>query len=416
LRREGARDEARALAERRVAERPGYRAHIALAGVLRDSGDLEASVAQFRAAIPYDPLDPAAYLDIGDLLLDLGRPGDAREAYENVLAAEPEHPWARPSALYARSVAADDGAAEEELLVWSRARRDNARATELATRVWPFVFSLPSRSESSINGCRAARERQDALRSIGVSSFEAPSALWALRAALGEAGRALSVGFAEIPVPDPRDPIRKVPFVCWQFPYEGVLGRLRGARTVEGKPALPAPVVAHAGSIATMAARPFDADDWWRRGRGTVDELGAEAARAAALGCLVHTPPNPRPDLEWWDWMFHVQVAAALVIARLDDGWVGSARRETLLALVDGPVDWVATAGLVGIAAIAERDPAARAGAIEALAGALDLRPMSPVVFMCIMEPCVALLRLQKALPEALAARVRRLHAEYRST
>lgn len=43
------------------------------------------------------------WIDIGDMLWEHGREAEALEAYEKVLAHEPEHPWALPSALLLRA-------------------------------------------------------------------------------------------------------------------------------------------------------------------------------------------------------------------------------------------------------------------------------------------------------------------------
>jgi tetratricopeptide (TPR) repeat protein len=412
-RKSGRTDAAATLAEDWVAERPGYWSHVALGNARRHQGRFEQAIAQFRHAIPYDPEDTAARLDIGDLSMELGKDRDALDAYEAVLARKPEHPWALPSVLFVRARAPEGEASGRELLNWARAHPGEARATQLATELYPYTFALPPRPESMIRGAAHALEKDLGVAQLAISSFEAPSALRALRAVLGDKGSMLEVSFGEIPQPDPRDPLGRVPFTVWKFPHQGLLGRLTGDRAIEAEPALPAPPPAPAGSIATLASRPFDRDSWWAGAAGVVTEHGLATARAGALGCLVYTPPCPIANLPWWDWMFRVQVASAFVLARLELGWSQGPRREALTALLHGPVDWVCTAALLVLAEIAEREPDARQGCLELLAGALDLRPLSPVVFMCILEPAVDMLRRFDELPPALRDRVDRLHREF---
>jgi hypothetical protein len=412
-RKSGSTDASASLAEDWVAERPGYWSHVALGNARRHQGRLEEAIAQFRYAIPYDPEDTAARLDIGDLFMELGKDRDALDAYEAVLARNPEHPWALPSALFVRGRAPGGEAAGRELLNWARAHPGEARATQLATLLYPYTFALPPRPESMIRGAAHALAKDLGLAKLAVSSFEAPSALRALRAVLGDKGTKLEVSFGEIPQPDPRDPVGRVAFTAWKFPHQGMLGRLTGDRAIEAEPALPTPPLAPAGSIATLASRPFNRDGWWAGAASIVTEHGSASSRAAALGCLVHTPPCPIADLPWWDWMFHVQVASAFVLARLETGWSQGPRREALTALLHGPVDWICTAALLVLAEIAEREPDARQGCLELLARALDLRPLSPVVFMCILEPAVDVLRRLDGLPPALRDRVDRLHREF---
>jgi tetratricopeptide (TPR) repeat protein len=411
-RKSGRLDAAASLAEDWVAERPGYWSHVALANARRHQGRLEEAISQFREAIAFDPEDTAARLDVGDLSMEVGNVREALEAYDVVLGREPEHPWAHPSAMFLRARGPEGDTASRALLSWARAHPGDARAADLATRLYPYTFALPPRPEAMISGAAHALGKDLGVAKLAISSFEAPSALRALRAVLGEKGARLEVSFGEIPRPDPRDPLGRVPFTAWKFPYRGLLGPLTGDRAIDAEPALPPPPPAPAGSIAALAARPFDREIWWAGAASVVTEHGADAARTAALGCLVHTPPCPLADLWWWDWMFRVQVASALVLGRLESGWSAGPRREALTTLLRGPVDWVCTAALVAAAEIAEREPVAREGCVELLASALDLRPVSPVVVMCILRPAVDLLRRFDGLPAGLRERVDRLYRD----
>ncbi len=411
-RKSGRLDAAASLAEGWVAERPGYWSHVALANARRHQGRLEEAIAQFRKASAFNPEDTAALLDVGDLSMEAGNVRAALEAYDVVLAREPGHPWAHPSALFLRAREPEGDGAGRALLSWTRAHPGDARAADLATRLYPYTFALPPRPEAMISGAAQALGKDLSVTKLTVTSFEAPSALRALRAVLGEKGARLEVSFGEIPRPDPRDPLGPVPFTVWKFPRRGLLGRLTGDRAIDAEPALPPAPSAPASSIAALAARPLDREGWWAAAASVVREHGPATARAAALGCLVHTPPCPLADLWWWDWVFRVQVASALVIGRLESGWSEGPRREALTTLLRGPVDWVCTAALVATAEIAEREHDVREGCLKLLASALDLRPVSPVVVMCIQRPAVDLLRRFDELPAGLRQRVDLLYRD----
>jgi tetratricopeptide (TPR) repeat protein len=400
------------LAQARVAERPGYWPHVALGTALRYAGQVEEAILQFESALEFEADDVAARLDIGDLRLELGDEDAALEQYQAVLAREPQHPWATASALYLRARRPGGQAAATQLLALARAHPDQDRAQYLATTLAPFWFALPPRPEASIQGLAQALATGQRAKAMGLSSYEAPSAIRAMRAALGDASADFEISFAEIPRPDPRDPIGQVPYVLWKFPRSGPFGL--GRRAIEGTPGVAAPAPAHAALIAALAAGGFDRDAWWEGAAAVVAELGGETARATALGCMLHTPPCPRAELSWWTWVFQVQVAAAFVLARLERGWQPGLRRDALRSLVHGPVDWITTAALVALAEIVRREPEARAGSLELLAGALDLRPQSPVVYMCIVEPCAHLLGRLEDLPADLRARVDGLLEEIR--
>src|SRR5262249_2068940 len=50
---------------------------------------------------------------------------------------------------------------------------------------------------------------------------------------------------------------------------------------------------------------------------------------------------------------------SALILARVDGGWEGSARRRALLSILNGPMDWTISAAVIALAAIARDDPEA---------------------------------------------------------
>jgi hypothetical protein len=58
--------------------------------------------------------------------------------------------------------------------------------------------------------------------------------------------------------------------------------------------------------------------------------------------------------------VYAVQVAAALALLGVDGGWQGSTRREALLGLALGPMDWTVDAAVVALARLAEHDEEAR--------------------------------------------------------
>jgi hypothetical protein len=135
----------------------------------------------------------------------------------------------------------------------------------------------------------------------------------------------------------------------------------------------------------------------------TARVLGPEAA-AAVIAAMIHTSEPPSWSTPW-NWSWRVAVAGALVLAGLDEGWDGSVRKRALLALVDGPVDWLATAGLVALARTADREPALVATVARILDDAAAA-PLTPIHHMCLIEPAVQLLvQLPGASPSQRAAR-----------
>jgi tetratricopeptide (TPR) repeat protein len=392
LRKAGQVQEAVDFGQARAYEWPSYQVFIALGGALRQVGELEAALDAFGGALRHarnEQDQVGAGLDIGDLLMELRRYDDAAKAYGRVLEVDPDEAWATASALYLRA-RGGDAQARQALLEAARAEPPSERASSLAVKIAPYEFGLPPRPESLIELAAAGIEKGNTLTAAAVSGFEAPSALRSIRAAWGKDVR-IDVG--SMPTPDPRDPRRPVPFTLWKFPYAGRFGRFGGKRAVEATPGVDPPEPEIASALARMASRPFSPDGWWQAADGIVREHGATRARDGALGSMVHWPPLGNDRMALWDWAFHVQVAAAFVLARLDERWPEGLRREALTAVLDGPVDWVGTAALVALTEIARREPEARAD-ILSLVSERALSPhVSPITYMCWIEPAAQLVR-----------------------
>ena len=124
-------------------------------------------------------------------------------------------------------------------------------------------------------------------------------------------------------------------------------------------PAADAPSEGIAQVLAVFADRRYRLPAWFELAKDTAERLGP-GALASLLGAMVHPPAPPSASHDAFDWTFRVQIAAALNIARLDAGWVGSLRRDALLALVRGAPDWSAAAAALALAELARSERAAR--------------------------------------------------------
>jgi tetratricopeptide (TPR) repeat protein len=382
------------LAQTRIDLKPTVNAYVALAGVHRRAGRLLEAIESFREASAIDPKNEAVLLDIGDSFLELGELEEALAAYRSAIEVAQNSDWGHASADFVNVLLDDDPDARARLL--ERASLDGAstRATELALRIAPFAHGLPPRPESCISLLRGGTQRDYTPVEIGISSLESPSAFACVRRFWPD----VPID-AAVPAPDPREPLGRVPFVLWTFPRGGLLGWF-GERSIEGVPAVPPPRAASVDAIAAFAARHFAPDTWWLEASSVARSIGPDAI-SEACAAMVH-PPEVVGAHQVWDWMFRVQVASALVIARADDRWSGP-RRDALTAIVRGPVDWVVTAALAAMTEIAIREPHNRTAVQEDFAMASAREP-SPVVHMCISAPSVHLSLRMPDLPEALRA------------
>ncbi len=384
-------DEALAVAKEEHDARPSYLSSVFLAGVHRDRGELKDAHARFEEALAKQPDDVAVRLDMGDLSIDLGRPDDAIAQYEWVLGKDPNNDWAKPSLLYARFVKSGDKAARDELEKLADADT-KGRARSLAFAVTPFLGFLPRRPESVLAAVDQIREqgRQkgfDELKKgpikLQISSLEAPTAIRAAAAQFVELGLAVDVEIGAVPEPDPRLPTQKTVYEL--FRYEGA----------STKPVLPPATEKTALAVARLAATRFHGPTWAELARRTAKELGFDKA-PEILSLMVILPPLPRavlPDgkpapspFKLGDWWFRVQVAAALTLAFIDEGWEDSVRKRALESMIFGPPDWITTAGMIALTALANVDPVARPHA-EALLYGLIRPASSPIELVCVAQP-----------------------------
>lgn len=409
-------DEALAVAKEEHEQRPSYLSSVFLAGVHRDRGELKDAHARFEEAVAKQPDDIAVRLDMGDLSLDLGRPDDAIAQYDWVLGKEPENPWAKPSKLYAQYAKTNDKAARNELELLAETDT-KGRARALALAITPYLGFLPRRPESVLGAVDAIREqvKQKGIEEmkkqplkLQISSLEAPSAIRCAAAQFVEMGLAVDVEIGGIPQPDPRLPAQKTVYEL--FKYEGA----------STKPVLPPAQEKAAIAIARLAATRFHGPTWAELARRTAKELTFEKANEI-LSLMVIFPPLPRAVLpdgkpapspfklpEWW---FRVQVACALTLAFIDEGWEDSVRKRALESMIFGPPDWITTAGMVALTALANVDPVARPHAEGLLYGLI--RPAaSPIELACVAQPLAHCLLQLPGLDADTKASFRELRAE----
>lgn len=360
LRRVGLVDEAARAARRSMELLPNPWAASALGLALRARGEWDAAVEAFRAAGRLDDSYPIR-AEVARVHLDAGRLADAERELEaeRITDDDPEltamRAWVRvrlrgdtrPAGFFRRLFAKKDPWLEDV------AKRIGERAdADLFRQVSIFgVVHPPSPTDATANVVRQlAGKPADGPISVSVTTLEAPSNRLALALAAGVTDLAtVAYRFGDIPEPDPRLPRRPVRDVVWMY---------RGPEKRDVIQVLPAPEKDVRRAVDAIAGTPYLLPRWWAAARQAGPALGPSAVDEL-LGAMVHPPLTP-VGMNPVDWVFQRQLAAAFLLAHVDDGWEGSRRREVLFSLVDGVMDWTTEVAIIALTELALDEPLAR--------------------------------------------------------
>jgi tetratricopeptide (TPR) repeat protein len=408
LRKTGHLDEALSLARRAYEATPCYHLASSVAQVYHARNEEEPWREWQETALRHEPGDIPTRNDLGDHYFARGNLAEAERWYREILDLDPGEPWARPSSLAVRAHQGDKNA-ENELRAYAADHPDNERASQLGPFGTPYVDDFPSPQEAIVNILRQLRAKVESGETfppgevkINVSGLEAPSARLALETGLADLGLHLTVRYScKVQSPDPRLPRRRVRFQVWQYPVSREW-LIRKNVSTDPVPAVPRPPEALAQAIGELAQTPYNRRRWLDGARPIVSRLHPTVENV--LGVLAFPPPTPQ-DRQAPDWIYQIDIAAALVLATIDETpWIGSVRRTALLDLAMGPMDWSVDAAVVALATLAESDP----DIVPEVAATLDilLKNQPGPGYVCYEAAVVYCSQLLMGLPESLRALV----------
>ena len=366
LNRLGNLDEALKLAREAHSLEPGSATAAALAGTHASRNEMDQALKVYQETLEREPSDIAARLNMADLLVHKGQFKEAQELYAAVLEQEPEQEIAKSSIYFLRFVGGDGEEWRDRLLDLAEEQPENERAQRLAQQVTPFLGYLPDPVDVMIH-LRPAGAGESAKSALAFPCLEAPSNILAF-----DWLKKMDMTVACLQTPDPRLPRGWVDYLLWK--YDDIRPRVAVAP--------PAPELAHA--VAEIAAQPYRLDAWWVMARRLAQHLGPEKVDDL-LAAMVYPPGVAHVDRPA-QWVYRVQMAAALVIAQLDEGWENSIRKKALLSLAHGPMDWTVDAALVALAALArEEEDAANeiTGLFQALKEGAESFSFYPALLWC---------------------------------
>lgn len=364
-------EEGLALLKEVQATRPSWHGAVAEGLILRESGQAPEADAAFRGALELDPSDLSARLEAGDMYVRREEWDQALAWYQEVLEVEPEHPWAEPSALWCtwrRDSPADSPDETFPPRLVELLQGGNQRARMVFGRFIPYVGYLPGPKDATAHILFQILEQPESVTGsldLDLSDIESPSnaVAFALAARLVGADFWLNPTYGNIAKPDPREPVAETRFQLWKREGEILVG------------ALEEPAADVAQAVLELAERPFDSEVNWAEAGRLAQRLGT-AAVPDLLACFVHPPGSP-PLESVLDWVVRVQCTLAQVLAQIDSGWEGSARKDALLSLLHGPRDWSTEAAILALTDLVREEPLLSAEVSDAFRALDEATPNS---------------------------------------
>jgi len=310
-------------------------------------------------------------IERGDHLLERGELAQAVTEYGKILDKQPDHPAAAPN-YYALQYQLDhDAYWLRKLQRFAADHPENSRAAQWMTTLMPegiaYVHFLPEPTEAMINLIKQLIDEgakpPEGVFEITLSSLESPSARLAVERWIASVrpNSRLKVTFPLIKANDPRRPTAAIDpaLVVWRYDEDN---SPHPAMNPPTSPALER-------EISAIARQPFNMPAWKVSARAAGDRLGSDSTRGL-MALMVNPPPAPDTFTEW-EWIFHVQIAAALVIAQSSRSWEfpiekkgifgkssqPAPRKQALFALLRGAMDWTVTAAILALTELALDEP-----------------------------------------------------------
>jgi tetratricopeptide (TPR) repeat protein len=351
LRRLGRADESLTVAGLAFEAEATWMNAIAVANARREVGDVDGALAWYERALELSPDHDSIRLDIADLLCDAQRYVQGLERYEQVLARDPNNAWAAPSVHWFRWLATGDDAHRRALDAYVAANPENERAQLLARasaeRTTPWVGWLPAPREASIGVLEHLQQAwADGVPAeagpvvVELTAAEAPSVRLAAKMTFELEGWGVELGWriADWGEPDPRQPVGDAPL--WRWDGEDAVA------------AVAPPDERIAEAVSGLGSMIFHLRTWVDEAARIARDLGPDAV-GDVLAVMVW-PTKPPPGCPAWIWVQRLQVAAALIVARLvpADAAVIALSRPLL-----GPVDWCVDAAIVALVSLVDASP-----------------------------------------------------------
>lgn len=222
---------------------------------------------------------------------------------------------------------------------------NNAKPDDIKLVTTPLVGYLFSRKDYTVNIFeQVPRDRiQNHSLQITTPGIEPPSVRLAL--ALATTGNLdltqLDYTFHQIPEPDPRYSTSNPTFKAWIYDEETNCIPIQAVSKPDDEIYI---------LVNKLANQAYYLPHWWQQAKQLMKNNSLELSKL--IGTMVYPEAAPE-NFKSSTWITHSQLAAALLIAATGSKWYGSLRREILLDLLHGPIDWITDSVLIALTEVA---------------------------------------------------------------
>lgn len=203
-----------------------------------------------------------------------------------------------------------------------------------------YINCLPEPEEAGINVARQIAERleQGPLEGeivLSLNYMEAPSAqrVFGLMLHDFDSQATVTVKVDAIPSPDPRD--SQASFSLWKFDDH------------LGQPAVAPPGLDAVEACCQLATAAFNPSGNWLQAQQLAQTWEQEQI-PELLAVMVH-PPAIQDRCEAWVWLPRIQLAAALLVAAIEQRDGILPEDSFLLQVIQGPIDWTTNAAVIAL-------------------------------------------------------------------
>ncbi len=360
LRRAERYEETQQLAAARFQKNPEPAAAIAQAMAYRAAGQYNRAIQSFEQAWKIDP-DPLLFIEMAKAKWDAGgQKAAAKFLKKGLKKSEDQFQNNQEFSLMQRYLKSDPDLIN---ILGQDVRPDDF--INLITPLQGYLLPVRDASLTSLASVDRDEFRGQSIQ-IAVNCIEPPSVRLAL--AMATSGdhniSALEYLFDDIPANDPRATHNNPEIKAWG--YEGSVPFQQCKQPSHTLVAL----------VLNLAHQEFYLPRWWSQAKKLM--MGHSMNLQGFIGVMVYPPDLPvdmQDKLETGQWLKHVQISAALLIAASENQWKKSVRREILLSLMDGPIDWVTEAVLMALTEISLDHPESVAEISHAMESLADRIP-----------------------------------------